>query len=236
MSLSELAGHIPVFGSVINALAILLGTGVGLVFRSAIPQRINTAAFHVIGLFTLWLGTSTAGSTHNILILVVSLVLGTVAGELLDLDSQFRRGTQFLQQKIGTSGPFGEGFMAGTLLFCMGSMAILGSLEEGLGQWPKLLLTKSLMDGIASAAFAVSLGVGVALSAASVLLYQGAITLAAGVLAPYMSQPVTDEISAVGGVMLMGLALGILEIKQIKVMNMLPGLAVAALLASLFSF
>lgn len=227
----EYLSQLPLFGSIVNALAILAGTAFGLVFRSALPERVTASAFQAIGLVTLWLGISMAGATSNILILVLSIVIGTIAGEFWDLDGKLRSGAESLQRKIGASGNFTEGFMAATLLFCMGSMAILGSIEEGLGQWPKLLLTKSLMDGVASVAFAVSLGAGVALSALSVLVYQGSLTLAAGALQPYLTDGMTSEISAVGGIMLIGLSLGILEIKRVKVMNMLPALLVAGILA-----
>lgn len=232
MDLGHLYQQIPLFGSIVNALAILIGTVLGLAFRSTLPEKITASAFQAIGLVTLWLGISMTGETANILVLVLSIVIGTIAGEFLDLDDRFKKGAESLQRRIGASGSFSEGFMAATLLFCMGSMAILGSIEEGLGQWPRLLLTKSLMDGVTSVAFAVSLGTGVALSALSVLVYQGSITLAAGALQPYLTDGMTAEISAVGGIMLIGLSLGILGIKRIKVMNMLPALIVAGLLAT----
>lgn len=231
MTLHQIAQHIPLFGSIVNALAIAAGTAFGLAFRSALPERVTNSAFQAIGLVTLWLGISMAGNTHNMIIMVLSIVIGTIAGEFVDLDGRLRKGAEILQKKIGASGNFSEGFMAATLLFCMGSMAILGSIEEGLGQWPQLLLTKSIMDGIASVAFAVSLGTGVFLSALSVLAYQGTLTLAAGALQPYLTDPMIGEVSAVGGIMLIGLSLGILEIKRIKVMNMLPALLAAGILA-----
>ncbi len=231
MTLHQIAQHIPLFGSIVNAMAIAAGTAFGLAFRSALPERVTNSAFQAIGLVTLWLGISMAGNTHNMIIMVLSIVIGTIAGEFVDLDGRLRKGAEILQKKIGASGNFSEGFMAATLLFCMGSMAILGSIEEGLGQWPQLLLTKSIMDGIASVAFAVSLGTGVFLSALSVLAYQGTLTLAAGALQPYLTDPMIGEVSAVGGIMLIGLSLGILEIKRIKVMNMLPALLAAGILA-----
>ncbi|MEA3284993.1 MAG: DUF554 domain-containing protein [Synergistota bacterium] len=232
MWLRQIAEHIPLFGSIANAFAIVIGTLFGLTFRSNLPSSVTTAAFHSIGLVTLWLGVSMTGSTGNVLVLVFSVVAGTIAGEFLDLDGRLRRGAESLQKRIGASGNATEGFMTASLVFCMGSMAILGAIEEGVGDWPRLLLTKSLMDGIGSVAFAVSLGVGVGLSAISVFLYQGSITLAASALQPYMTQTMIDEISAVGGIMLIGIGLGILEIKRIKVMNMLPALLVAAIISA----
>ncbi|ADE56385.1 MULTISPECIES: DUF554 domain-containing protein [Aminobacterium] len=228
-------GNIPASGSIVNCLAVIVGSTLGLLFRSRLPQRYINMAFQVLGLFTLFLGFLMAQKTANFLILVFSMVGGGMIGEALDLDGRFSRFSEKVSQRFKTSGQsFAEGFLTSTLLFCIGSMAILGAIEEGLGLYPNLLITKSLLDGVSSLALATSLGGGVLLSAFSVLFYQGGLTLLASSLQPILSESVINEISAAGGLMLIALGLSLLEIKRFKVTNMLPALVIAAILGSFF--
>ncbi len=228
--------HIPAAGSVLNSAAILIGSLAGLAFRSRLPQRYVAITFQGLGLLTVFLGVFMAQKTHNFLILAFSIVIGSLAGEFLDLDRQTNRLAEWTKAKIRSKNEkFTEGFMAATLLFCVGSMAILGAIEEGMGGTPRLFITKSLMDGMASAALAASLGAGVLFSALPVLLYQGGMTLLASTVQTVMTQPVIDEVSAAGGLLLIGIALSVLEIKSLKVINMLPALLAAGILASFFS-
>ena len=222
--------QIPAAGSILNAGAVVLGSLVGLAFHSRLPQRYIGITFHGLGLLTLFLGVFMAQKTQNFLILAFSIVIGSIAGEFLDLDRQMNRLAEWTKAKIRSKNEkFTEGFMASSLLFCVGSMAILGALEEGMGGVPRLYVTKSLMD------LAASLGIGVLFSAIPVLLYQGGMTLLAGTVQTFMTQPVIDEVSAAGGLLLIGIALSVLEIKTLKVINMLPALLAAGILASLFS-
>lgn len=233
--MSFFIGDIPASGSIVNCAAVIVGSSIGLLFRSKLPQRFIDMAFQVLGLFTLFLGFLMAQKTSNFLILIFSMVGGAIIGEALDLDSRFARFSDGISQKFKSSGPtFAEGFLTATLLFCMGSMAILGAIEEGLGNYPNLLIAKSLLDGISSLALATSLGGGVLIAAFPVLLYQGSITLLASTLQPILSEGVINEISAAGGLMLIALGLSILEIKRFRVTNMLPALILAGILASYF--
>ena len=234
MAVDLFFNHVPASGSIMNALAIVVGSLAGLALHSRLPQRFVTITFQGLGLLTLFLGMFMAQKTQNTLVMAFSIVGGSLLGEFLDLDRGLNRAGEWTKKKIGSSNKkFTEAFVASSLLYCVGSMAILGALEEGMGEFPGLFVTKSLMDGMASAAMAASMGPGVLFSAIPVLLYQGGMTLLAGVVQTVMSTPVIDEVSAVGGLLLLGIGFNILEIKQIKVVNMLPALLFAGLLTAL---
>jgi len=255
-------------GTLINVGAVIAGSLVGLFFHARLPKRFTTVAFQGIGLFTLFIGFTMAAKTKSLLVLVFSIVLGAVTGELLDIDRLLNRFGEWLRTRMekrdsyhkdtkaqgeGTpeSGPsrlgdlvvdnpvpdrsrFAEGLVTAFLLFCMGSMTVLGAIEEGLGGKPNLLAAKSVLDGFASLALAASLGIGVLFSVIPLFIYQGGLTLLAGSLHAVMSDAVVNEISAAGGLILIGLGITILEIKQLKVLNMLPALVYAGLLAAVF--
>lgn len=221
-------------GTIINTAAVILGSSVGLIVRNRLPKRITERVFQAIGLFTLFLGIHMASKTENFLILIFSLVVGTIVGEMLNIDAAFNRFSIWLRAKLKSdSSTFSEGFITSFLLFCMGSMTILGAFEEGLGNDPNLLMAKSLLDGFSSLALAASLGVGVLFAAIPLLIYQGGLTLFAASLADYLTTPVVNELTAVGGLLLLGLGLNILGIKQLKIMNMIPALVFAVVLALL---
>lgn len=227
--------HVPVFGSVLNAAAIVLGGLAGLLLHSRLSQRFITITFQGLGLFTLFLGFLMAQRTQSVLIMVFSIVGGSLLGEWFDLDKRLNGLAEWTKAKIRSKNEkFTEGFVAASLLFCVGSMAILGAIEEGMGEYPRLFITKSFMDLMASAAMGASLGAGVVFSAFPVLVYQGSLTLLAEGVQRVMSPQVIEEVSAVGGLMLLGIGLAILEIKRVKVINMLPALLLAGVLASFF--
>jgi uncharacterized membrane protein YqgA involved in biofilm formation len=227
----DFAQHIPLFGSFVNAGAIMAGTGIGLLAQHRFSQKYADVSVHALGLFTLVLGISMGIQTQHIMIVIFSLVTGSLFGQLLDLESLFAKAGESLKKRLGNQGStFTEGFVTASLLYCTGSMAVLGSFQEGLGNFPVLLLAKSAMDGVISIAFAVSLGLGVLFSAIPVFLYQGVLTLFAGTLQGALSEAVITEISAVGGVLLIGVSLSILNIKNVHVMNMLPSMIVAGIL------
>lgn len=227
--------HVPASGSVLNAFAITIGSLAGIALHSRLPQRFVSITFQGLGLLTLFLGVFMAQRTQNFLVMAFSIVGGSMIGEYLDLDKGLNRLGEWTKEKIRSKNEkFTEAFTASSLLFCVGSMAILGAIEEGMGEFPRLLVTKSLMDGMASAAMAASMGTGVLFSAVPVLIYQAGMTFLAGTVRTVMTQSVIDEVSAVGGLMLLGIGLSILEIKSVKVINMLPALVVAGILASFF--
>lgn len=221
-------------GTLVNAGAVVAGSAAGLLIHTRLPKRVTGIVFQAIGLFTLVLGVQMALKTDNLLIMIFSLVLGAIAGELLGIDAGVRRFGDWLRRRLGSQhGNFSEGFVTAFLLYCMGSMTVLGAIEEGLGGSPDLLLAKSVLDGFSSIALAAGLGIGVMFSALPLLLYQGGLTLAAGSLQHVLSDPVINEVTAVGGVVLLGLGVSILEIREIRVLNLLPSLLVAGVLAAL---
>lgn len=226
----DLINNIPAAGSIINALAIVLGSTIGLIIKRRIPERITMVAFQVIGLFILTLGVQMTMQGKSILIMMLSMLLGTIVGEALELEERLQNGLKGLRTNMINRGfQFGgdhlvEGFLTAFLLFCMGSMAILGAFEEGIGKPPKLLLIKSMMDLVSSIALASTLGVGVLFSAIPLLLYQGGITLGTICLNDFISNTLIDDITAVGGILLLGLGLSLLNIKHFKVFNMIPSL------------
>lgn len=214
-------------GSIINAAAVIVGGIIGLVVHTRLPKQITHTTFQAIGLFTIVLGVTMAIQTTHYLSMVISLVVGSIIGSFLNLESFIVKIGGFLKRKTGSTNlQFSEGFITAFMLYCMGSLTILGAIEEGLGNPPTLLLSKSVLDGFSSIALAASMGAGVIFSALPLLLYQGSITIAASLLQQSLSQLIITELSAVGGVLLVGLGIDILEIKKIPVLNMLPSLVI----------
>jgi len=222
-------------GTLINAATVLVGSSLGLLLRTRLPQKVNTIVFQAIGLFTLFLGFSLALKVSNLLIMIFSLVLGALSGELLNLELVIESWSERLKRRFATrQEKFTEGLLTAFLLFCMGSMTVLGAFEEGLGGKPNLLIAKAWLDGFSAIALSAVLGIGVLFAVIPLVLYQGALTLLAGLLHAVLSNRVINEMTAVGGVLLIGLGLNILTIKPIKVVNMLPALLIALLLAFVF--
>jgi len=165
--------------------------------------------------------------------LLFSFVGGAAIGELLDIHTALERFGEWARRKLKMKDErFGEAFISASLIFCTGSMAILGAIEEGLGEFPKILITKSMIDGISSIVFAISLGIGTAFSGLAILVYQGAITLTAAAAQSFMTQHVIDSMTAVGGLMIICIGLNMLGIAKIRTSNQLPGILIAALIAA----
>lgn len=222
-------------GTLINAAAVLVGGAIGLVIHNRLPDRITRIVFQAIGLFTLFLGITMAGKTSNFLIMVFSVVGGSIIGELLRIESRMDRLSDFVKQKARSKDDnFSEGFVTSFLLFCMGSMTILGAVEEGLGGRPNLLLAKSVLDGFSAMALSASLGIGVVFSVIPLIIYQGGITLFAGSLHAVLTPKLINEVTGVGGLLLIGLGINILKIRELAILNMLPGLIIAGILAYFF--
>lgn len=226
-------------GTFINVGAILLGGLVGLVAGKKIPVKFRQTMVSGLGLFTLAYGIYIFTETNNMLIPLGALILGTMVGEWLKLEERLESLGSFLQAKFNRAEEahsieaqrFISGFVTSSLLFCIGPMAILGSIQDGLSGNFQMLAIKSLLDGLASVAFASSLGVGVLFSALPVLVYQGAISLSARALGQGFDASVVAEMTAIGGVILAGIAISnLLEIKKIRTGSFLPALVFAVLI------
>jgi len=215
----------PLAGTLVNVAAILAGGALGLMFRKGLPQKYMDAVMRALGLVIFGIGTNYLIGSKQILAVIISVILGTLVGTLLRLDERLKQLGDTLQSRITLGGGhFSEAFVTSTLLFCIGAMAITGSIQSGLSNDHTVLLAKSVMDGVTSIFFASTLGVGVLFSAVPIFLYQGLITLGSSFLAPVLSEAVVVEMSAAGGVAIMALALSMLDIKRLKVADMLPAI------------
>jgi uncharacterized membrane protein YqgA involved in biofilm formation len=238
-------------GTLINVATVLVGSALGTVLGNRLPEKVRETVVHGLGLTTLVIGLSLALKTQNILIALASILLGGISGELLDIEAALERLGRWLEArssrlKVPGAGlaeeaanpasrttNFVRGFLTASLVFCVGPMTIMGSIQDGLTGDFTLLAIKSTMDGFAALAFASSLGWGVMFSALTVLFYQGAITLGAGWLKAALTDPMINEMTAVGGILMLGIGLGLLEIKRIRVGNLLPALFIAPLIVTL---
>ena len=236
-------------GTIINTLVILAGSAVGLGIHALagrfssvlgekgarLGERLQALMMQGIALCVLYIGISGSLKGQNALAAILSMALGAILGELLDLDGRMNRLGQWVQDRTarvlkGGGSSVAEGFVTSSLLFCVGAMSIVGALENGLTGNFDTLKAKSVLDGISSIIFASSLGVGVALSAVPVLLYQGLISLAAGVLSPLLGDAVIAEMTCVGSLLIVAMGLNMLGVTKIKVMNMVPGIFLPILL------
>ncbi len=226
---------IPLFGSIANAALIISGSLIGLALRTKLPQKILELPVQGMAIFVISLGLSMSINTKQPLIVIASIAAGSVIGEMIDLEGRLEKGCAALEKRFGDRAKgFSSGFIAASLIYCTGSMAVLGSFEEGLGGYPSLLLAKGLIDGLTSIAIAASLGFGVIFSFIPVFLYQGMLTLAAVWIQPFMSESAVTEMSATGGLMLVAIGINLLGFMKIRVMNMLPGLVAAVVLVQFF--
>ena len=235
-------------GSIINALAIVAGSAIGLLlkwlavrFSSVLPagagqlgHRLQEIIMQGVALCVLYIGISGSLKGSNTLVAILSMVLGAIIGETLDLDRRMKQLGDWVQsktQKLAGGTSVSEGFVTASLLFCVGAMAIVGSLENGLTGNYDTLKAKSLLDGISSIVFASSLGIGVAFSGVAVLIYQGLISLSASFISPYLGgEAVIAEMTCVGSLLIAALSLNMLGITKIKVMNLVPACLLPILL------
>ena len=215
----------PLTGTLVNVVAIIIGGAVGLLVRKGLPPKYMSAVLSVIGLVVIALGINYVIESQQVLVVIISVIVGTLVGTALHLDDRLKTLGDFLQSHIRIGGDrFSEGFTTATLLYCIGAMAITGAIQGGLQNDHSILYLKAVMDGVTAVFFASTLGVGVLFSAIPVLIYQGAIALGAAQLAPVLNMAVVPEMSAAGGIALMALGLGLAEIKQMKVANILPSI------------
>lgn len=226
-------------GVLVNTLAVLFGSGVGLLARRGIPQKLANACMLAIGLCTLYIGVSGTLKGENSLVLIVSMVFGTAAGTLLDLDGALTRLGNAVERRFHRTDErtsLAEGFVTASLLFCIGAMTFVGCINAGLRQDYELLFTKSLLDCISACMLSVTLGLGVMLSAGFVLVFQGLIVLLAQVLAPVLSDAAIAELTCCGSLMIVAISLNMLGITKLKTANFLPALIFVPVFTWLLSF
>jgi len=221
----------------LNTLAVVIGASLGLLLGRRLPDQMRTTVMHGLGLVTLVAGLRMASGTANILIVMGSILLGGVIGEWLRIEDGLQMLGDRLQArfKSSSSASLAEGFVTASLIFCVGPMAILGSIRDGMVGDYSLLAIKSLLDGFASLALAASLGIGVLFSAASVLVMQGSISLLAAVAKVGLSEAMVTEMSAAGGVVMMGISLLLLDLKRIRVASLLPAIVIAPLIVAILA-
>ena len=228
-------------GTFLNIATVLVGSIIGLIFGAQIPDKLKSTVIAGMGLFTAAMGLQMFLRTENALIVLGSLLIGTLLGEWWRIEDGLQNLGKYLEQRFSNSdedgsNKFVRGFLTASLLFCVGPMTILGSIKDGLNGDYNLLAVKSVLDGFASLAFASTLGAGVMFSTIIILVYQGGISLLAAQLNAIVTPSMMNELTATGGVILLGLAISsLLEIKKIRVGNMLPGLAVAPLIVWVLS-
>ncbi|MDR2118518.1 MAG: DUF554 domain-containing protein [Tannerellaceae bacterium] len=212
-------------GTLVNAAAIIAGSSIGLVFRKSLPEKYQDVYFQAVGLFTMLLGVKMAMDIASPLLVVLSLVLGGLAGTRMRLERRAEQLGDYIKAKTRLKNDrFTEGLITAFLLFCMGSMTIVGAIEEGFGRTSDLLLTKSVMDFFSSVMLASGLGVGVLFSSIPVLLFQGGITLLVSIAGKDIPGEIISEITVVGGIILIGLSIHLLKIKKMEIVNLLPAL------------
>ena len=220
-------------GTVVNAAAILIGSGIGLAAGTRLPERFQRIITTSLGLATLLIGVQMALRVENVLVVIASMVVGGLMGEWLDIEGMLDWvGGQLKSWAHSGSGTFVTGYVTASLIFCVGPMTIVGSIQEGMGGNADLLYTKSLLDGAASVAFASSLGIGVSFAAVTVIVFQGALTLLGTRLAFLLRPAVLSELTATGGLLILAIGLLLLDIKRLRVANLLPALFMVILLTT----
>ena len=223
-------------GTIINIGAVILGGSIGLIVKQNLPERYKLIIFQAIGLFTILLGISMALPLPNPLLIVFALLIGGTIGVALKLE----RKMETLSTNIGKNlklkdSKFNEGLVTAFLIYCIGSMTILGSINEGINGDNSLLLTKSVMDGFTSIALASTFGVGVLFSTIPMLIFQGGLTILASFLGAFFTESLIQYLSCIGGILIIGVGINLLELKKISVLNLLPSLIVIIVLCLLFS-
>lgn len=235
-------------GTWINIFTVILGTAVGLLFKDRLSSKIQTIITQGVGLLTVWIGLSMADSMGQVttsgidgaVLGLLAMVLGGVTGELLEIESRLAVLGDWLKHKFKGRGKFTEGFVASSLLFCVGPMTLIGSFNNGLNGDDSLLVIKSTMDGIISIALANIYGMGVGFSALIILVYQGGLSLIAGIVGSTIPNPEQNSylllITGVGGLMIMAIGCNLLELVKIRVGSFLPAIAIAPLIYLLASY
>lgn len=214
-------------GTIVNTISIILGGLIGLILKKGVSKRFSDIVMSGLALCVLYIGISGALKGQNTMVVIISIVIGAVIGEGIDLDKRIRELGAAIERRFKSKDKnisIAEGFVTASLLFCVGAMAIVGSLQSGLTGNYEMLFTKSILDGVASIIFAASLGVGVIFSSVFVFIYQGSITLLAQFISPYLNDMVIAEMTCVGSLLIIGLGLNTLNVTKLKIMNYIPAI------------
>ena len=224
------------WGTLVNFLAIIGGSLCGLLFRKGLPDKLQNSLMQAIGLFLIVLGAEMALTTARPLLMLLSLVCGTAIGELMHIEELLEATSEGLSNRFGGDASWPKAFLAASMIFCIGSMSIMGALQGGLEQRHEILFTKATLDLVTSILLTASMGIGVILGALPVLIYQGAIALSASFLAQILQPEIIAEINVVGGVLLLGLGLNLVGATKLRINAMLPSLVMPFCLMSLLAF
>lgn len=212
-------------GSLVNGGAIVVGSAVGLLFKKLLPERMRSTLLQATSLCSLGIAIpGLIGNDGNALVPILSLVIGTLIGELLNIDGAMTRLGDALQRRLAGHGSVTEGFVTASLVFAIGAMAVMGSLQGGLQNQHSILYAKAIIDGVASVVFASTLGIGVAFSGLTVFVVEGAMALLASLIAPYLSDVVVTQITFTGSLLIFAISLNVMGVTKIKVLNMVPAL------------
>lgn len=217
-------------GVIVNVITVILGSGIGLLFKKGIPEKVSTAAMIGLGACTLYIGISGSLCGDNALIVIASVVLGAISGTLLNIDGAINKLANYVETKFKKEGQkvsIAEGLVTATLLFCVGSMTVTGSIQAGLTGDNSVLITKATLDFVSSMMLASSLGFGVMLASTSVFVIQGGLVLLAGLISPFMSGGAINEMTCVGSILIMMIGTNLMGITKIKVADFLPAIILA---------
>lgn len=223
-------------GVIVNVLTVIIGSCVGMVFKKGIPEKVSKAAMTGLGACTLYIGISGSLCGENVLILIASVVLGAITGTLLNIDGAINRLAEKAESKFKKNGAdvsVAEGIISATLLFCVGSMTVTGSIQAGLTGDNSVLITKAMLDLVSSTMLASTLGVGVLLSAVAVFIIQGALVLLAGLISPVMSTGAINEMTCAGSILIIMIGTNLMGITKIKVADFLPAVLFAPVIYNL---
>ena len=236
-------------GTLLNVVTVVVGAGAGVLLGARLPDRVRSTVLDMLGLFTIVLGVTNALDAFGdelasvlgraaVLVIIAALLIGAVAGELFRLEYRLERAGAWLQERAqgahGDAARFIEGFVVASLVFCVGPLTILGSIQDGLTGDYELLAIKSMLDGFAALAFASALGIGVGFSAVTVLIFQGTISLSASAAAGGLTEPMLASVNAIGGLLILGIGLRLLDLRQVRVANALPALVIAPAVVALW--
>ncbi len=224
-------------GVIVNTITVLIGSGVGLLLKKGIPERLNKAVMTAIGLCTIAIGVTGIMKGQNQLVMILSMVFGTIVGTLIDIDKRLESlGNKLAKKSNAQENTFSQGFVTASLLFCVGAMTIVGSMNAGISGDNQMLYTKSVLDLISSSMLAASLGFGVMCASGFVLVFQGALVALSMVLGSFLSDFAVAELICAGSVMITALGLNLIGVTKIKVANLLPGLIFVPVFCLLFEF